>query len=116
MSDTPQDRHLNCRCWKCWAQDNFTSLALFFVVLVGLGLLVLLIHEAKIDDKYVTWFEGFVAGAFSTWTLALKTVMPEKPHIPDQTVPTPPPGGVVKQTQTTETKVETPPVPPDPES
>jgi hypothetical protein len=75
-----EQNHTNCRCWTCFIQDNFTSVSLMFVVLVGLTLMVVLMHEQKIDDKYVTWFEGFVAGGFSAWTLALKGAPIDKPH------------------------------------
>lgn len=61
-----------CRSWRCFIQDNFTAVALLGVLFVSVVLVVLLMHEDKIDDKYVTWFEGFVMGIFSTWTLALK--------------------------------------------
>jgi hypothetical protein len=66
-------------------QDNFTAAALFFLVIVGIGVLITVMHEKGIDDKYVTWFEGFVSGAFSTWTLSLKTT-DNSPK-----APTPPP-------------------------
>lgn len=71
--------HVNCRCWSCFIQDNFTSFALFFMVVIALGLTVGLMHEASIDDKYVTWLEGFTAGAFSAWALALRTNVPHAP-------------------------------------
>lgn len=79
MTPAP-DQHINCRCWKCWLQDNFTAVALYFLVLIGLGIMVWIMHEEKIDDKYVTWFEGFVAGVFSAWTLSLKTNDGAKPQ------------------------------------
>lgn len=98
------DTHVGpCRCWKCWLQDNFTSVALLFLVVVVLCLVVVLMHEAKIDDKYVTWLEGFAGGAFSTWTLSLKTAdgqerkavpqlpqLPQLPQEPQTPAPAPP--------------------------
>jgi len=62
----------SCRSWRCWFQDNFTALALFSLLIICLALLILLMHEDKIDDKYVTWMEGFTAGIFSALMLALK--------------------------------------------
>lgn len=72
MPDTTTTPMPYCRSWRCWIQDNFTAVALLIVLFVCLLLVVILMHEDSIDDKYVTWFEGFAAGVFSTWTLALK--------------------------------------------
>lgn len=63
----------SCRSWRCFIQDNFTSVALFGLLIICLALLILLMHEDKIDDKYVVWQEGFTAGIFSAWTLSLKS-------------------------------------------
>lgn len=38
-----------------------------------MALLVIVMHEKSIPDKDLDWIEGFVAGAFSTWTLSLRT-------------------------------------------
>ena len=89
----------NCRCWRCWSQDNFTAVALFGVLIGSIALLVILMHEDKIDDKYVTWMEGFVAGVFSAWTLALNRPA-DKPHTlapgtMEQTLRVEPPSPVV---------------------
>lgn len=86
MTDaTHQDHHAGiCRCWRCFIQDNFTAIALLAIVVLGVSLVVILMHEQSIEDKYVTWLEGFAGGAFSTWTLSLKG---DKPH---QVPPNPP--------------------------
>jgi hypothetical protein len=85
----------SCRCWRCFIQDNFTSICLMLIMLFALGLTVKLMHEDKIDDKYVTWFEGFATGAFSTWTLALRTSTsdrhPDNHSTPPVAPPPPPP-------------------------
>lgn len=85
MTDaTHQDHGGQCRCWTCFIQDNFTAIALLGIVVLGVTLVVVLMHEQSIEDKYVTWLEGFAGGAFSTWTLSLKG---DKPH---QVPPNPP--------------------------
>lgn len=101
MADT-NDNHVGCRCWRCWCQDNFTAVALFFVVILGLGLVVLVMHEPSVNEKSLTFLEGFVGGAFSTWTLALRTATGTPAH--DL-----PPG--TTQTTLRETVQETPKAP-----
>lgn len=61
------------KTWRAFVQENFTAVALFILLIICLGLLIVLMHEASIDDKYVTWLEGFTAGIFSAWTLSLKS-------------------------------------------
>jgi len=98
----PNDHHENsCRCWSCWAQENFTAVALFFIVIIGLGITVWVMHEPWIDKERLTFLEGFVGGAFSTWTLALRT-NDNKPPAPN---PLPPD---TKQTTTRVTEPATP--------
>jgi hypothetical protein len=74
------DTHQNCTCWRCFVQQNFTAVALLYIVTVSMVLTFILMHEDKIDDKYVTFFGGFLTGAFSTLTLALKGAV-DKPHV-----------------------------------
>lgn len=68
------DKHTsNCKCWHCFIQENFTSVSLFFVVIFGMILAVVVMHEKNISEKGVDFVFGFVGGAFSTWTLSLKS-------------------------------------------
>lgn len=75
----PHNDSQSCACWRCWAQNNFTAVALGFIVVLALSMLVILMHEPSIPAGDITWMEGFAAGAFSSWTLALKGAV-EKPH------------------------------------
>ncbi len=61
------------KSWRAFVQENFTAVALFILLIICLALLIILMHEMTIDDKYVTWLEGFTAGIFSAWTLSLKS-------------------------------------------
>lgn len=65
--------HANCSCWRCWFQSNFTPLALLAIVIVSFIATVALMHEATIDDKYVTWLEGFCAGAMTSLAVSMKS-------------------------------------------
>lgn len=60
------------KSWRTFSQENFTAVALLGLLLFALVALIVLMHEDKIDDKYVTWLEGFAAGVFSTLNLALR--------------------------------------------
>lgn len=90
MANKPEN-HLNCRCWKCFIQDNFTAVALFFMVVFGLVLTLIMMHEPKMNEKSLNFIEGFVGGAFSTWTLSLRTSEKPTPHVDPPPPPAPEP-------------------------
>ena len=92
----------SCSCWRCWTQSNFTALALLWIVLLSFLATVILMHEDRIEDKYVTWLEGFCGGAMTSLAVALKTSSSSvAPHLPQQAPsaappdPPNPPGSVV---------------------
>lgn len=59
--------------WRAWIQLNFTPFVLLVIVLLSLTATVSLMHEALIEDKYVTWLEGFSAGAMTSLAVSLKS-------------------------------------------
>ena len=59
--------------WRAFTQGNFTAVVLLGLLLMSMASVVVLMHEEKIDDKYVTWLEGFAMGVFSTLNLALRS-------------------------------------------
>jgi hypothetical protein len=61
-----------CSCWRCWFQSNFTPIVLLGIVFVSFVATVVLMHESSIEDKYVTWLEGFCGGAMTSLAVALK--------------------------------------------
>lgn len=71
--------------WRCWVQQNLTVLILLWLVGVSFFATVILMHEAKIDDKYVTWLEGFCGGATTSLAVAMKSSNPS-PAPPTPTV------------------------------
>lgn len=79
--------HSSCSCWRCWFQQNLTPIVLFLFVLLGFLSTVGLMHEEKIDDKYVTWLEGFTMGAMTSLAVALKnsgSIAPHEPKAPTE--------------------------------
>lgn len=85
----PENGQHTCTCWSCWLQGNFTPIVLFFMVVISLVATVILMHEDKIDDKYVTWLEGFCGGAMTSLAVSLKgsnaTVHEPPPQLPSGT-------------------------------
>jgi len=65
-----------CSCWRCWVQSNFTPIVLLLIVFVSFVATVVLMHEDSIDDKYVTWLEGFCMGAMTSLAVALRASTP----------------------------------------
>lgn len=59
--------------WRAFSQSNFTAVVLLGLLMLSMASVVVLMHEDKIDDKYVTWLEGFAMGVFSTLNLALRS-------------------------------------------
>lgn len=72
-----------CSCWKCWFQHHFNCILLLFLLTVSLLATIVLMHEQIIEDKYVTWLEGWDAGIMTALTTSLTIGAKQPPHTPE---------------------------------
>lgn len=73
------DNRQDCSCWRCWAQNSFTVIVLLFLVLTGLAVTIVIMHEKSIPDEYAKWAQQFTEGLLGALMLAMNRPQ-EKPH------------------------------------